>query len=272
MDIQAYIESGIIESYVLGLATPEETAQLEKLRSQFVEVEEAINDFSKKLEKHAFESAVAPPPELKAKILAAIERDDEVFSQPASKPQQSTQPILIPISYMRTWRMISAASVMLLIVSAALNYYLYHRYSDKSEAYRLLLSERQVLQANNDIYQTQLKEWQTAAAMMADTTLAMVKMVSAKGTGDAATVFWNKQNKDVYVMVNRLPEPPHGKQYQLWALVNGKPVDAGVLNPLCSSVCKMKNIPKADAFAITLEREGGSPVPNLKALYVSGNI
>jgi anti-sigma-K factor RskA len=102
--------------------------------------------------------------------------------------------------------------------------------------------------------------------------MAMVKMRSMTGKDNAATVFWNTKNKDVYVMVNKLPEPKTGKQYQLWAMVDGKPVDAGVLNPSCSSVCKMKNIPKAEAFAITLEKEGGSPVPNLKAIYVMGNV
>ena len=271
MDIKAYIQSGIIESYVLGLTSAEETAEIEKLRAQHMELEEAINEFSLAFEKKAFENAIPPPPDLKAKIIAAIQKEDNGMATPiTSQPDEESS--VVHINHIRKWRTIAAACVVLLIISAGLNYYLYSQYSNNKEAYQALLSERQTLQVNNEIYQTQLKEWQSAAAMMADTTMAMVKMRSPKGKDDAATVFWNTQNKDVYVMVNKLPEPKHGKQYQLWAMVDGHPVDAGVLSPSCSSVCKMRNIPKADAFAITLEKEGGSATPNLKALFVIGNI
>jgi anti-sigma-K factor RskA len=54
-------------------------------------------------------------------------------------------------------------------------------------------------------------------------------------------------------------------------LVDGKPVDAGLLED-CNGVCKLKNIPKAQAFAITLEDKGGSASPHLDQLYVIGNV
>ena len=272
MDIQAYIQSGLIESYVLGLTSAEETAEVERLRNEYAQIDEAINEFSLTLEKKAFENAVIPPPELKAKIFAAIQNEHQ--STPAAKVKSAVDEQVpgAQVKNLQTWRLVAAAAIISLVASAALNLYLYNQYSDKKEAYQALLSERETLQANNQVYQTQLKEWQSAAAMMADTVMAMVKMRSPKGTNDAATVFWNTRNKDVYVMVNKLPDPKTGRQYQLWAMVDGKPVDAGVLDPSCTSVCKMKNIPKAGGFAITLEKEGGSRTPNLKALYVSGSI
>lgn len=272
MDIQAYIQSGIVESYVLGLTSAEETTEVESLRTKHHEVEEAINEFALAVEEQVFENAIPPPPELKAKIIAAI-KEEEGVDEAMPLARHLEEGLVVPISSMRNWRMVAAAAVILLIVSAALNYYFFNQYSAKKEAYQALLSESQTLQANNEVYQTQLKEWQSAAAMMADTAMAMVKMRSTrKGKDDAATVFWNTQTKDVYVMVNKLPDPQSGKQYQLWAMVDGKPVDAGVLDPSCSSVCKMKNIPKAEAFAITLEKEGGNRTPNLKAIFVMGNI
>jgi anti-sigma-K factor RskA len=53
--------------------------------------------------------------------------------------------------------------------------------------------------------------------------------------------------------------------------VNGKPEDAGLMSN-CDGVCKMKNIPKAEAFAITLEKKGGSPTPNLASMFVMGKV
>jgi anti-sigma-K factor RskA len=64
---------------------------------------------------------------------------------------------------------------------------------------------------------------------------------------------------------------PPGKQYQLWAIVDGKPVDAGMVGD-CEGLCKMKVINRAEAFAITLEKEGGSSAPTLTAMYVMGKV
>jgi anti-sigma-K factor RskA len=271
VDIQAYILSGIIESYVLGLTSTEETAEIEKFRKEYIEIENAVAQFEQSVEESAFEHAIDPRPELKARVLAAI-KDLRKEEPVAAIQQQSEEAPVVSLHAWGNWKMIAAASVILFITSAALNFYLYHKYSNKEEDYQALLSQREILHAKNDVYQAQLKEWQFAAAMIADTGMAMIKMVSTKGKDDAATVFWNRQNKDVFVMVNKLPEPKVGRQYQLWAMVDGKPVDAGVLDPSCTSVCKMKNIPRAQAFAITLEKEGGNKIPNLKALFVLGNI
>lgn len=271
MDVKAYIQTGIIESYVLGLSSAEENAEVEQLRGQYVEIDEAIQEFSLAIEEIAKQNSVAPPPELKQKIIAAIREEGSERNALSFVTQNQKETPVVPINNAYNWKMIAVASIILFIVSSFLNYYLYHQYSNNKEAYQALLSERETLQVNNQMYQTQLKEWQLAAAMMADTGMATVKMHSTKGKEDAATVFWDKRSKDVYVMVNKLPEPKTGKQYQLWAMVDGKPVDAGLLDPSCISVCKMKNIPRAEAFAITLEKEGGNRVPNLKALYVVGS-
>ena len=37
-------------------------------------------------------------------------------------------------------------------------------------------------------------------------------------------------NGKLYFNANNLPKSPNQKQYQLWAIVNGKPVDAGLVD------------------------------------------
>ena len=73
--------------------------------------------------------------------------------------------------------------------------------------------------------------------------------------------------------MNELPKPRADKQYQLWAIVDGKPVDAGVFDvDGGAAFVKLKNIPNAQAFAITLENKGGSASPHMDALYVMGKV
>jgi anti-sigma-K factor RskA len=107
-----------------------------------------------------------------------------------------------------------------------------------------------------------------------------MKMVALKGTTIApqayATIFWDTTaKKDVYLIINNLPQPASDKQYQLWALLDGKPIDLGVFDMEIRKkrlLVKMQNVQKAQAFAITLEPRGGSQNPTLDSMYVMGSL
>jgi anti-sigma-K factor RskA len=86
-----------------------------------------------------------------------------------------------------------------------------------------------------------------------------------------ATVYWKTSSSEVYLAPAGLPEPEEGKQYQLWAIVNGEPRSAGMVNDL-KGLNVMQQISDASAFAITLEPEGGSESPTLEAMYVLGEV
>jgi anti-sigma-K factor RskA len=91
----------------------------------------------------------------------------------------------------------------------------------------------------------------------------------------AARVFWNPGAEQLYLSPGNLPEPPTGKQYQLWAIVDGSPVSAGVFEvaPDAASLQALASqIAQASAFAITLEPRGGSPSPTMEAMYVQGAV
>ena len=88
-------------------------------------------------------------------------------------------------------------------------------------------------------------------------------------------VFWNAANQKVFLKVDQLPEPDAASQYQLWAIVDGEPQDMGVfeIDTASTQIQPMPNaVQNAQAFAITLEKRGGSPAPNLDAMYVIGNV
>ncbi len=57
MNIKEYISSGIVESYVLGLASEEERTEFEQLCKQYPELVTARDSFEVLIEKQAFENA-----------------------------------------------------------------------------------------------------------------------------------------------------------------------------------------------------------------------
>ena len=270
MDIKAYIESGVIENYVLGLASEEENADIIRLSSIYTEINQAIESFSSDLELQLMSNPATPPAYIKERIFNTLDLSN------ASKQgsiTSNTRPVRNIKSNISKWKWVAAASFLLLILSSVLNFLLYNRYTEKKDAYQALLTEKESLFAVNKLYQASQKEWELTSKMMSDPTMVMIRMKTIPGKNNKdATVFWDSKTKDVYVMAKELPTPATGKQFQLWAIVDGKPVDAGIIDTNCTGICKMKNITKAQAFAITLEKLGGNPNPTMEQLMVIGAI
>ena len=275
MNIQEYISSGIIQSYVLGLAGPEDQAEFERMCTEHPEIRAARHAFELQLENQALSQAINPPADLKNKILTAI------ANEPVKPAKKSVQNPSFPLSPQTMpgigWtRYVAAASVILLLGSTALNFYFFTRYRDTIAKYDQLVSTQTQTALSNQLLQTRLQDYESAINLIKDPQIAEVKMPGLpKGPDPTSltTVYWDTRSKDVYLMVNNLPRPTTDKQNQLWAMVDGKPVDAGVFDLKQGlSFVKMKNIPRAEAFAITLEKRGGSQTPTMEALYVLGKV
>lgn len=235
MNTQEYILSGITESYVLGLASEEERKEFEEMCARYPEVLEARIAFEKSLEKQAFENAVAPAPELKAKIAAAIAEE---------KPADNAGPA--PVRKMNWLQYAAAACLLLLAGSAYLNIILSGKnnalrkdYTNTVTAYNQLKEELGVLQHNTSVKMAALNGMPASPASF-------------------TTVYWDTTSHDVYLLINNLPKPATDKQYQLWAFLDGKPVDMGLIEitdkPL--QLYKLKKAQAAQGFAITLEKKG----------------
>ncbi|HVZ26112.1 MAG TPA: anti-sigma factor [Sediminibacterium sp.] len=256
MDIRAYIESGAIESYVLGIADQQEAAEFEQLAAQYPEIRAAREAFEASLEQMALADAITPPPEIEKALL-----DQLSFQKPAGK-----------VKHLPVRRYMAAAAVILLVASAGLNFYLYTRLQSTHDAYTSLLAKQSSLLTDNQAIQTRMLDMYNSMQLMSDTSIKKVSMTPVPGkSASLATIFWDTHTKDVYLLPNKLAKAAPGKQYQLWAIVDGKPVDAGVMGE-CAGLCRMKNIPRASAFAITLEKEGGSPTPTMSQLLVFGKV
>lgn len=68
MKIKEYIESGVLESYVLGSASEEETRQLLQLKKQYPEIQEALFQLETDMETFARHISIPPPPGMLEKI------------------------------------------------------------------------------------------------------------------------------------------------------------------------------------------------------------
>lgn len=268
MHIQAYIQSGVIESYVLGMAGEEEVTELTRLCMEYQEIAEAVRECEEWLLNTAKENAVQVSPGIKNQLLHTL---SEKFVASEGAPSLiAAAPKRINIL---RFKYLAAAALILFVLSTALNVMLYRKYLLLSGNYAAIQTRQQNLLETNKVYITKINDMERDIQLVTSPGMLKVLMPGTNGKeGLLTTVYWNTQTKDVYLIANNLSKAPAGKQYQLWALIDGKPVDAGMVDDCNGRLCRLKQIQKADAFAITLEKTGGSPVPTLSQLYVMGAV
>lgn len=263
MNVNEYIQSGAIESYVLGLATDAERLEFEQLCVAHPELARARDAFERSLEAQLLQDAVPPPAFVKEKLLLEI-------APPSVESNASFNEASAPVRRLNVWKWVAAASLLLL---AGAGYWAY----TTNEKYNDLLARQTSMQRQLEQSTAQLQLMQQDAEILKHP----MKTVALTGTDVApqaqTTVFWDTTgSKDVYMLINNLPQPASGKQYQLWALLDGKPIDLGVFDFDVQQkrlLVKMKNVQNAQAFAITLEKRGrpNPEVPEGK-IYVVGKL
>jgi anti-sigma-K factor RskA len=264
VNVKEYISSGVIESYVLGLATGAEREEFEQMCKQYPEIAEARTAFELALEEQLLQDAPAPPAFLKDKIQQAITNEVTIADTNGVEEE-------VPVRQMNIWKWVAAASIILLAGSVYWAVTTNKKYQDLQVTNNKLEQDLNQTKENYALLQAD-KEMLTKPGM---------KMVALKGTQVAphayTTVYWDTTGatKDVYLLINNLPQPVSDKQYQLWALLDGKPIDLGVVDYEISKkklLVKAQNVQNAQAFAITLENKGGSPTPSLDKMYVMGQL
>jgi len=89
VDIQEYIESGILETYVLGAASEAETRELLYFKEKYLEVQIALQELESDMELIAEQMAVTPHPGTWGRIEASI---NELVTVPEYEPLRLKEP------------------------------------------------------------------------------------------------------------------------------------------------------------------------------------
>lgn len=268
MNAEELIKSGKLELYVAGALCGKEARQVADMISADPVLQREVRSIEEAMLASLREGGVAPRAEVKGKVMAALNKKLPVDGD--GRANNFTGPVagarVVPMNAINVW--LAAASVLLLLALSA-TYYVLNK--------KIVLQQSQMAALKTQ-YNSQLASNAKYSEELALINHHLTKKIVLNGvatTPDArAIVYWNTLNHRVIVSPTGLPAPPEGKQYQLWAMLNGKPVDAGVfdMNNDTIKLEEVKHIANAQAFAITLEQKGGASTPTLSAMYVMGNI
>ena len=306
MNIEAYIASGILELYVAGLLTEEEVKEVLRMSEEHPEVGTEIRQIEEALESYAehttdnipqsdilkgvmqkLEQEGSPkvqtngihePPAIEApqtkKSSTRVPRnngeeisdtdlspeEEEFFYGEKLPPSQGSEKSFLSRNFY------PIAATILLLASMVLNFFLYQRHENLSKVVSTLMREYHELKADT-------RQKDVRLAVYEDDSYKRALLAGTERAEDAsATVYWSAESNEVFIKIHSIPVPAEGLQYQLWALQDGTPINAGILasNKELQKVLSISG--EAQAFAITLEPLGGRETPTLEQLYLQGSV
>lgn len=275
---KAYIETGILELYVLGQLNVAEQKEVEEMAAKYRDIKDEIFAIEVAMEQYAVSHAIQPTQDLEQQIFSRIESQDSAKIKEVPTAEAKIVPLQAnqSASTIRTLRFALVACIGLLIVSVVALYGAHDKLGQANQQIAALSAEKDKFAATVSFMKDENKDLQEIATITADPKWTSVKLA---GTGISPQakmmVYWHKDGQHVMVDNTRmsLPQNDSSHQYQLWAIVNGKPVDLGVFDAQAQPqklLVAMKEVGAAQAFAVTLEKRGGSPTPTMEKMVAQG--
>jgi anti-sigma-K factor RskA len=178
-----------------------------------------------------------PPPRLRRNIMSVVEAE-------ARRPAASRRAWLAGIGELLRLRNLALGAAVLLLIG--------------------LFSWNMVLQGEVQNLQGQVENRQENPVS---------RMVALEGTGAAqevqAEVMILEEDRAV-LMVENMPPAPEDRTYQVWVIEGDDPQPSALFEPREQPVAAVVEDPlnEADAIAVTVEPEGGSPQPTTDPMLI----
>lgn len=245
--IRIFLDSDLLEKYLLGTTSTEETLQVERYISMYPEVRESYDELQENLETFAKLHAVKAPEALKARILTSIRKEN--------------------VARKNFYRFAVAASFAILISFGA-SYFFW----DQNKS---LQQENTVVNNKiDDLEETMREQLEDVRNQFIVLQNPETKKYSVKGNKKAkelkAVAYVNPVKRLSYINVSKLPHLPEDQCYQMWAEVNGKMLNLGIIKE-ASSQEKLLALPYADHTLgyITIEPKGGNQSPTVENIVAN---
>lgn len=255
-DIKQFLESSLLEEYVLGTIDPARISEVEKYIRNSNEVKSAYDELQDNLELLAKKVAASPPPGTKENILREI---DQITASPTTATD-----------YQRWWAIAASLTALAFCTWSLL---LSQQSASKQKEIDNLKDQYIDLQKQCDEKQSQYAMQQEQWMMLADPKTEKHLISGNEKAPQLETLaYWNKESKTSYLRILSLPDLPKDKCLQLWADVKGEMISLDVLSDKEGQIVVIPFKEYATSLNITIEPKGGSQHPTVVDLVASVSI
>ncbi|MCB4798861.1 anti-sigma factor [Neotamlana laminarinivorans] len=243
--IITFLNSGLLDKYLIGNTTSEETIMVESYIARYPEVQNAYNLLQHNLEVVAKSNAVEAPKGILNNIL------DELDDKPVVKlkPQKNT----------KSWFKFGVAASITAIAFAATSYIFYNQNLKLSEENQVVVDELFDLRSDIDKNNLMLDNVMRQLLKLNNPETEKYIIKGNERAKDLKTVAYiNPKEKTSMIDVVSLPQLPEEQCYQIWAELQGKMVSLGILNEADRKLKEVPYLEDALALSITIEPKGGN--------------
>lgn len=245
--INKFLESDLLEKYLLGTTTNKETSQVERYIVMYPEVRKNYEDLQENLEIYAKLHRIKAPDGLKAKILQHIKRQD--------------------LGKRKVRRFAIAASIAAFVFAGSS--YFFYQQNQNLQTENSMVNNR-ILNLEADMKQ-QLEDVRNQFIVLNNPqTKKFYVNGNAKAKELKAVAYVNPVKKLSYINVRNLPNLPEDQCYQMWAEVNGKMVNLGIMKKIHDKD-RLLPLPYGENAIsyITIEPMGGNNSPTVKNIVAN---
>src|SRR6185369_6518231 len=173
MDVREYISSGVIELYSMHALSPQEMKEVEKMAVVHPEVAKEINRVQESLNDYAKVHARNPRPSLRAEIMKEVAESPEI---------KKGKVIRMNAGPSAMQKFLVAACILLIVVSSAIIYSLYHKWHDSENKYVALLNEKNVLAKNYDLVKNSFDKTYADLTVVRNENAKIITLLSTDST------------------------------------------------------------------------------------------
>lgn len=253
-------ESGMLEYYVLGLLSADETQRVEGYLIDFPELKEDVIEIERSMQSFAMENGIKPKRNFVDLITDEIGEEDSTKGKAAGKSSMSSPTQSNGDGSL--WRNIA---LVLGLMTAAASYFGY----SKHQEHKSLQSSYQNLKNNCNEEQSQLQEKLEMFEELNDPKNKVLSFAPTKGYDQTDLILHSNANrKKNYIQIRNLPAIANNQAFQLWSLKgpDDKPVPLNVFKDGDNYLIEVDYEVGTTTYAITIEKEEGVSSPTLTRL------
>lgn len=248
--ITTFLNSGLLEKYLVGNTTSAETEQVESYISKYPEVQNAYNTLQYNLEVVAKANAEEAPRHILGNIL------NELDDAPVLTMKQKR-------SY-KTWHVMSIAASVAAVLFAVTSFVFYNQNRKLSKENQTVVDE--IFDLRSDIANTNSKldnVMQQFKQLNDPETYKYIIQGNSRAKDLRTVAYINPKEKTSMIDVVSLPQLPKEQCYQIWAELQGKMVSLGILSETDRQLQRIPYAENARGLNITIEPKGGNTTASL---------
>lgn len=242
-EITTFLNSGLLEKYLLGEATASETQMVENLIANNAEVKETYNAMQDNLEVVSKLHAIEAPKDALNNILNALDKKPVIS---INKPSRR-----------KVWYKYSIAASIAAFLFASTSYLFYVQNQKLNQENQVVVDEifdlRKDIQLNNKMLSEVMKQFKQ---LNNPETQKYIINGNSRAKNLKTVAYINPKEKTSMIDVVSLPELPENQHYQIWAEVEDRMVNLGILKETDRQLKEIPYTENALALSITIETKG----------------